>query len=439
MTKHLKIFAIGAGGSGMSGLIRLLKSQGHTVTGSDQSQSEKIEQLKKEGIRIFSKHEGGNITSDINEVIYSQAIPTTNPELLGAKKHKIPTLTYPQALGKYMIDKTKICIAGTHGKTTTTAMIAAVLIAGKKDPTVIVGAEVKELGGKNERLGKSEFAVLETCEYKKSFLDIPPDILIITNIDFDHIDFYKNQKNYDNAFVQYIKMVPKNGAIFYMKDDVKTKKILAKLEKTTTTKNIFIKPVVVESSLRLSIPGEHNRRNASLAHELARHLSIPEKTTKKSLLSFSGTKRRLEYKGSVRSASNHQTKIYDDYGHHPTEIKATLSALRELYPTEKVLTIFQPHQFSRTKAFLKDFSNAFKQTDAVIIPNIYEARDSAKDKKSMPLEKLVAEISKHHKNISSGESISKTIIIAKKLLNKYDVIITMGAGDVYKISDALIQ
>ena len=430
MKKH--IFAIGAGGSGMSGLIRLLKSEGHIVLGSDQSRSEKVETLRKEGISIYSEHQAKNITPDIHEVIYSQAIPETNPEVQQAHKLGIPTLSYPEALGKYTSDKRRVCIAGTHGKTTTTAMIAACLIVGGKDPTVVVGADVKELGGKNERLGRSELAVLETCEYKKSFLDIPPDVLVITNIDFDHIDYYKNQKNYDDAFVKYMNMVPRNGAIFYMRDDVRTKHLLMKVKGT------IIKPIGIEPLVKLSIPGEHNRRNASLAYNVARYLKVSDNEAKTALREFSGTKRRLEYKGTV-TTGNKETKIYDDYGHHPTEIRATLSALRELYPTEKILTIFQPHQFSRTTAFIEEFTHAFTQTDAVIIPNIYEARDTAADKDVMSLEKLVAKISKHHPQVSPGESIEKTIKHAQEIAKNYDVIITMGAGDVYKVAHALVD
>ncbi len=415
----------------MSGLIRLLKSQGHIVLGSDQSRSEKVEALRKEGMSIYSEHQTKNITPDIHEVIYSQAIPETNPELQQARKLGIEVLSYPEALGKYTSDKRRVCIAGTHGKTTTTAMIAACLIIGGKDPTVVVGADVKELDDKNERLGRSELAVLETCEYKKSFLDIPPDVLVITNIDFDHIDYYKNQKNYDDAFVQYMNMVPKDGAIFYMRDDLRTKRLLMKIKGT------IIKPISMEPLVKLSIPGEHNRRNASLAYNVARYLKVSDNDAKEALNEFSGTKRRLEYKGTARTG-NKETKIYDDYGHHPVEIKATLSALRELYPTEKILTIFQPHQFSRTTAFLKEFTTAFAQTDAVIIPNIYEARDTAADKDVMSLEKLVAEIGKHHPQVSSGESVEKTMKHVQEIAKNYDVVITMGAGDVYKVADALV-
>lgn len=424
--KHPKIFAIGAGGSGMSGLIRLLKQRGYKVYGSDQGTSSKVEELRKEGISIYSNHSAGNITSDLEEVIYSQAVPEDNPERREAERLGIPQYSYPEALGRHMEDQTKICIAGTHGKTTTTAMIAACFIRGRKDPTVIVGADVKELDNKNERLGWSKLAVLETCEYKKSFLSIPPDILVITNIDFDHVDFYKTKKNYDEAFLTYMKMVPKNGCIFYMQDDIATRNLLRKV------KGVMIKPIAVNKTLKLSVPGEHNRRNASLAYNVARSFHVSESDAKKALQGFSGTKRRLEYKGK-----HGKTKIYDDYGHHPTEIRATLNALRELYPKEKILTIFQPHQFSRTTAFLEEFKHAFAKTDAVIIPNIYEARDTEKDKSEMSLDKLVTEISKHHPNVTSGQSITETTKTAKELAKSYDVIITMGAGDVYKVADAL--
>jgi UDP-N-acetylmuramate--alanine ligase len=416
----------------MSGLIRLLKHEGYSVIGSDQGSSEKVKLLEKEGIQIYKKHEAKNITSGIDEVIYSQAIPDSNPELQEARRRGVPTLSYPEALGKYTENMRRICIAGTHGKTTTTAMIATCLIEGGKDPTVVVGADVKELDNSNERLGHSDLAVLETCEYKRSFLNITPEILVITNIDLDHIDYFGNKKNYDAAFVEYMNMVPKNGVIFYLKDDRTTGILLKKI------RGVIIKPIMVDESLVLSVPGDHNRRNASLAFNVARYLKVQESDARRALEEFSGTKRRLEYKGEMRTGS-HVTKIYDDYGHHPTEIRATLSALRELYPKEKILTIFQPHQFSRTIAFLNDFTKAFEQTDGVIIPNIFAARDSAEDKESMPLEKFVAEISKHHQNVVAGNSLDETLTILKTTAKEYDIIITMGAGDVYTVGEALLK
>ncbi len=432
-TWHEKIYAIGAGGSGMSGLIRLLKHEGYSVIGSDQGSSEKVKLLEKEGIQIHKKHEAKKITSGIDEVIYSQAIPDSNPELQEARLRGIPTLSYPEALGKYTENMRRVCIAGTHGKTTTTAMVATCLIEGGKDPTVVVGADVKELDNKNERLGHSDLAVLETCEYKKSFLNIRPDILVITNIDFDHIDYYGNKKNYDAAFVEYMNMVPKNGVIFYLKDDRATAILLKKI------RGVIIKPIMVDESLVLSVPGAHNRRNASLAFNVARFLKVQESDARRALENFSGTKRRLEYKGEVQGAGSHTTKVYDDYGHHPTEIRATLSALRELYPKEKILTIFQPHQFSRTIAFLADFTKAFEQSDGVIIPNIFAARDSAADKDAMPLERLVAEIGKHHQNVIAGNSLDETLTLVKDATKNYDIIITMGAGDVYTIGENLLR
>lgn len=427
--KTKKIFAIGIGGSGLSGLALMLQEMGYHVLGSDSSvNNPKKKLLEKSGIKIYPTHSAQHIDETIDEIIYSQAIPATNPEQKEAKKRKIPCLTYPQAIGKYLKDKTKICIAGTHGKTTTTAMVASMLLAAKRDPTVIVGSEVKELNNRNEHLGTSHLAVIETCEYKKSFHDIPPDILIITNIDFDHIDFYKTKARYDAAFLKYMKMVPKTGAIIYLKGEKTVEKLLKKAGHPLAI------PVEIEK-IKLHIPGMHNRKNASLALAVAKYLDVDSKIALKALLNFSGTKRRMEYIGKKG-----KTKIYDDYGHHPTEIKATLEAIRELYPKGKILTIFQPHQYSRTKAFLKDFASSFAQTDKVIIPNIYEARDSAKDKASISAKKLADAVNgKNGSKATDGISIEKTISVCREIASQFDVIITMGAGNVNQIGIALAK
>ena len=428
-TAKKNIFAIGIGGSGLSGLARMLQEMGHHVSGSDSSpDNAKKQALRKIGIEIYPTHDVFHVGKNIDEVIYSQAIPLTNPERQEAKRRKITSITYPQAVGKYLKDKTKVCIAGTHGKTTTTAMVASILLAAKKDPTVIVGSEVKELNNQNEHLGGSHLAVIETCEYKKSFLDIPPNILIITNIDFDHIDYYKTKARYDAAFLKYMKMVPKTGAIIYLKGEKTVEKLLKKV------KHPLAIPVEVEK-IKLHIPGLHNQKNASLALAVAKYLDVDPKVALKALLNFSGTKRRLEFIGKKST-----TKIYDDYGHHPTEIKATLEAIRELYPKGKILTIFQPHQYSRTKAFLKDFATAFTQTDKVIIPNIYEARDTTKDKESVNITNLVSAINAHQsKRAIDGHGIEETILYAKNNISAYDVIITMGAGNVNQICSALVK
>lgn len=428
-TTKKNIFAIGIGGSGLSGLARMLQEMGHHVSGSDSSpDNAKKQALRKIGIEIYPTHAASHIDKSTDEVIYSQAIPLTNSERQEAKRKKITSITYPQAVGKYLKDKTKVCISGTHGKTTTTAMVASILLAAKKDPTVIVGSEVKELNNQNEHLGGSHLAVIETCEYKKSFLDIPPNILIITNIDFDHIDYYKTKARYDAAFLKYMKMVPKTGAIIYLKGEKTVEKLLKKV------KHPLAIPVEVEN-IKLHIPGLHNQKNASLALAVAKYLDVDPKVALKALLNFSGTKRRLEFIGKKGT-----TKIYDDYGHHPTEIKATLEAIRELYPKGKILTIFQPHQYSRTKAFLKDFATAFTQTDKLIIPNIYEARDTAKDKNSISVKKLVDAINgKKGIKAVDGVSMEKTIALCQKIASQFDVVITMGAGNINQLGIALIK
>lgn len=421
--KAKNIHFIGIGGIGTSAVAQILNEKGKNISGSDTIQSDLTKTLKLKGIKVSIGHNENYITKKHQLVIYSPAIPKTNPELKKAKKIKIKTISYPQALGELSKEYFTIAVAGAHGKSTTTAMIALTLTKAELDPTVVIGTKIREFGNQNFRKGKGKYLVVEACEYRRSFLNINPDILIITNIEAEHLDYYKNLADYVKAFNQLAKKVPKNGKIIANLTDKNIKPAL---------KGVKAKIVKINKDLKLNpkVPGKFNITNAQFAATACEEVGITTKNITKAINDFKGTWRRMEYK-KVRLG---KTKFIDDYAHHPTEIKTTLTAIREQFPKEKILVIFQPHQYSRTRLLLKDFGKSFSNVDEVIIPNIYRVRDTEKDVKSISPQDLVDEINKHHKNKAKYEnSLEKTAQFIKQNHSKYDLIVTMGAGDIDKI------
>jgi UDP-N-acetylmuramate--alanine ligase len=459
LTQYRRIHFIGIGGSGMSGLARILKEKGCKISGSDQTDSATIASLKKDKIAVSIGHKASFLPAKTGLIIRSLAIPPQNSEMLEAKKRKIPVLTYGEAVGLLSREYETISVCGTHGKTTTTALAAAALIACKKDPSVIVGANVKELNGKNYRTGKGKNLIIESCEHFRSFLNYEPKIIIITNIEADHLDYYKNLEDYIGAFRTFIGKLPKNGLLITNGDDANVRKILKNFTAAKTIlygtaknndyrleKNVVLKKDATTAgrvatkekklaTLNMKIPGAHNLMNAAAVIALASELNLNVGTAAKALSSYNGSARRFELKGIIGN-----THIIDDYAHHPTEIAATLNAIREKFGKEsRVLCIFQPHQYSRTRLLLKDFAKSFGDADEVIIPNILRVRDKSDDVKSITPEKLAKEISRFHKNAHHVNGFPKTAAHVKKHLRDYDVVVTMGAGDVWKIADELLK
>jgi len=395
------IYIIGIGGIGASALGRLFHEQGHNVSGSDMEHWSLIDDLKEEGIKVTIGHDEKNLPENADLVIYSEAIPENNIELVKAKKNKMKTQTYFEALGDFSKNYVTIAVAGAHGKTTVTAMAAKVLIEAGIDPTVVIGSKMKELGNRNSRLGNSQYMIVEACEYRRSFLHLHPNIAIITNIEFEHPDYYKDEEDYKRAFDEFISLIPENG------------------------KKITGSPKV---DFELQIPGDYNKENAGLVMELADYLGIPQENAKQSLQNYTGAWRRFEIKDPIG-----ETIIIDDYGHHPTEIKATLKGVREKYPNSKVLCVFQPHQYTRTYELLSDFAKSFKDADEVIIPNIYKVRDSEEDVAKVSPQKLVDAINEETNNARFGNGLDATKKEIHEKAADYDVIIVMGAGDIWKI------
>ena len=429
-----RIHFIGIKGIGISALAGVLKTYGYRISGSDNE---------------TGGHNKRNITSDIDFVIYSLAIPKNNPELLEARRRKISTLSYPEAVGELTKYFFTVAVCGTHGKSTITSMIAKVLIENNFDPTVIVGTKLKELNGNNFRIGKSRILILEACEYKDAFLNYSPSSIILSTLDPDHLDYFKNFEDYKKSFRIFSEKLPKNGYFMGNLDDEDVHEIFKNLQmKAFPTYNMFTystkhnhsnfylngKQIMQHGEkvgeLNLKIPGEHNRSNALAVFAICRILSnITPKNILRSLNNYKGSFRRFEIKGKIG-----KTIIVDDYGHHPAEIEATLQAAREKFPNKKICVVFQPHQYSRTKKLFKEFGLCFSKADYVIIPNIYEARDKTVDKKSVSAEELVAEIKRHNTNVIFGDGLKNTIKYLKQNYKKFDVIITMGAGDVWKVA-----
>jgi UDP-N-acetylmuramate--alanine ligase len=423
------IHFIGIGGSGISALAYLALAHGLKVSGSDIAENPTTEDLKKLGATISIGHSEKNLSELSELVIYSEAIDQKkNAEYQKALHLKIPAISYFEALGGLSNHKTSIVVAGTHGKTTTTAMLGQALIAAKEDPTVIVGSRVPAFDNKNIRIGHTKWLIAEGCEYRRSFLHLKPFGVVLLNCELEHIDYYKSQDDYISAYQDLVKKIPKNGFLVFNEDDSNCQLISEFCEGQTI-------PVseATREKITLQIPGDFNQLNAAHALKAAKQITDNGTLARKGLEEFSGTSRRMEIKGK-----KNDILVMDDYGHHPTEVKATLKALKEAHSGRRLICVFQPHQYSRTHELLEHFAQAFQNADKVIIPNIFEARDSAEDKQKISAEQLVQEISKHHIDCRWGKNFEKTLEILKKELKKGDLLVTMGAGDVYLIADRFL-
>lgn len=420
-----RIHFIGIGGIGISSIARMMLLKKARVSGSDASDSEIIKELKRLGCKISIGHKKENITSDIELVIYTIAVPENNPELSKAKRLNIRALTYPEALGLISKNRYTVAISGTHGKTTTTAMAAKIFIDAGLRPTAVVGSLLKDTKS-NFVAGEGKFFIVEACEYKRSFLNLEPKILVITNIDNDHLDYYKNLKDIQKAFSELVSKIPENGFLICNSSDPKISSVLK------TAKCQIIDYGKINKKFKLKFPGRHNLENAKAAFAISRLADIKEKKAIKSLENFSGTWRRFDFKGQTKSGA----LVYDDYAHHPTEIKATLRSFKEKFPKKRLTVVFQPHLFSRTKILLNDFAESFEDADEIIIAPIYAAREE-KDK-AINSGMLAEKIKRQGKSVLALENFDKIADYLIANTNKNDLVITMGAGDIYKVGEGLI-
>lgn len=390
----------------MSGLARLMRAAGLEVRGSDAVASGITEELRAEGFPVERGHFREHVAENVELIVYSEAIPVDNPELEQAREWGVPMLTYFQALGKWTEGYKVIAVAGTHGKTTTTAMLGLILTAAGMDPTVLVGSKLKEFGNRNVRVGGSELFLVEACEYRRNFMSLKPDLLGITNIELDHMDYFRSQTDYEQAFED---LAAQSGEVIWPDE-------------------------IAEYEGDLGVPGEHNLWNAGLAAQMARRLGVPEDFIASSLADYKGAWRRFEFKGETPEGA----LVYDDYAHHPSEIVATLQGAREKYPDHRIVAVFQPHQYSRTAALLDAFAGSFEDADEVIIPNIYEARDTEAHKHAVSVDSLVQEIAHHHDKVSNGGGLEATTEYLRETCVDGDLVLIMGAGDVGTVAGMLV-
>jgi UDP-N-acetylmuramate--alanine ligase len=431
----MKIHLIGIGGIGVSALAQYYLEKGHEVSGSDLVASEITDFLKDKGIKIIIGNSAKNISEDVDLVVCSPAVKDDNPEYKQAKKLRIKIQTYPEALGELTKEYYTIAVSGAHGKSTTTAMIGLILIKAGLDPTVIVGTKLKEFGKSNFRMGKSKILVIEACEYDSSFLNYNPKIVVVTNVDKEHLDYFKTFKNVIKAFHDFIVRLPKDGFLVANADD-KNLKIFndqfSILNKFSIRQFSISQKESVKIKKILKIPGKHNIYNALAALNVARILLVPDEITLKALSEFRGTWRRFEEKNSKFK----NLKIISDYAHHPNEISFTLSAAREKYPKKKIWCVFQPHQHQRTHYLFNDFVKTFKEApiDNIIITDIYDVagRETKKINAGINSKKLVEAINRESVVYCATKDLEKLV---KENINSGDVLIIMGAGDIYKLAD----
>ncbi len=418
-----KAHFIGIGGIGMSALAQYFKDQDVVVTGSDREESPVTELLEKKGIRIVIGQKAENVPTDVDRVVYSDAVPEDNPERARTRELGISQKSYFAMLGEVSAGKRTIAVAGTHGKTTTTGMLAKILKDADASPTAVVGSIVKDFGS-NYLHGDSDIFVVEACEYRDHLLELSPHMLVITNLEWDHTDYFPSLEALQATFKKAIERVPTDGAIV---TDPNNKNIASLLSAAKAHSIDYTK----EPAYKLRVPGEFNQTNARAAAAAARVTlpSVTDETIRASLASFEGTWRRFEYKGKTKNGAD----VYDDYAHHPTAVRETLKALR-VKVKGRVIVAFHPHLYSRTRDLLDEFSVAFADADQVFIAPIYPAREV--DDGTISSETLAERI----RATGIGATALDFDSIERRLqeVKSGDTIMTMGAGDIYKVADKII-
>lgn len=452
--KYKNIHMIGIGGVSMSGIAAILTNWDFTISGSDSSDSESVQSLIKKGIKVTIGHDLKDIAaSDV--VVYSAAIKQDDPEMLEAKRLNIPTIERADFLGELTrCYKDTICVSGTHGKTTTTSMISLCFIEALKDPSIQVGAFLKQIDG-NYKVGNSEHFIIEACEYVESFLKFSPKAEIILNIDNDHLDYFKSFENIKKAFIKYVKLLPDDGLLVINGDD----KNCLDLPQYTNAKfvtyginneeaNFVAKNITFDDDgfaefdvyhnneffekVKLSVPGKHNVLNALSCIALCNEYGIDKNSIKIALSKFTGAHRRFEFKGKI----NNDVSVYDDYGHHPTEIVATAKSLMNK-KYNKSWVIFQPHTYSRTKNLLNDFAKALINFDNIIVLDVYAARET--NTYGVTSKDLVDKIISLGKDAKYIPDFNECADYVKSNVEKNDIVMTLGAGTVTQIGPMLVK
>lgn len=451
--KPQHIHFIGIGGISMSGLAEVLLGRGFTVSGSDSHDSDLISNLRAHGAAITIGQKAGNITPDIDVVVYTAAVRPGNPEYDQAVASGLPMLSRAELLGEMMQNySVSIAVAGTHGKTTTTSMVSHVFLAGNYDPTISVGGILPSIGG-NIRVGNSETFITEACEYTNSFLSLIPKIGMILNVDADHLDFFKDLDDIANSFHIFASQIPEDGFLVINRDTRKFEEVTKDLACRIVTYSLESDADYTAGEIEhdefgcgnfncyengtllghfsLRVPGIHNVSNALATIAAARILNIPADVIAEGLLQFTGADRRFEYKGKMGEVT-----VIDDYAHHPTEIKATLAAAAN-YPHKELWVVFQPHTYTRTKALLPEFAEALHTADHIVLAKIYEARE--KDIYGISSQDLADELAKYGKDARYFTTFEEIEDHLRTHCKPGDILITMGAGNVTDIGPALLK
>jgi len=447
--KH--IFFVGIGGIGMSGIAEIMLKNGYSVSGSDKELTDITEYLEQHGAKIFEGHSEKNL-KDVDVLVYSSAVKEGNPERQKAQKLKIPQIRRAEMLAQIISRQYCIGISGTHGKTTTTSMVGSVLMEGELDPTIVVGGRLKSLKT-NARVGEGEFVVVEADEYDRSFLALSPTLAVITSLETDHLDIYDDLDDLKNTFIEYANKTPFYGSIICCDDEQGVKEIIPRLNKKCITYgltdsadyhsgeisfennqslfNVHLKKELL-GSIALKVPGVHNVKNALASVVVGHQLRIPFNKIKNALEKYEGVERRFEIKSIINDIM-----IVDDYAHHPTEVQATISAAKNGW-NKRVIAVFQPHLYSRTSDFYREFAEALNESDMVFVTDVYPARE-------LPIEGISGELicdTLKKMNYQNVFYVADKNILAnevKKILQPNDMVITIGAGDIWKIGNQIIE
>jgi len=450
----LKVHLIGVGGTGMRALARMLLDRGAFVTGSDRSAGGPVERLVEAGVEIALGQKAENIPSACDLVVYSAAIHEQNPELLAARQRGCEVVKYSQMLGRLMAERIGIAVAGTHGKSTTTAMVAYVLSAAGLDPSFIVGATVEQLGGPSGA-GAGRHFVAEACEYDRSFLNLRPQIAAILNIEEDHLDCYKDIGAIVEAFRALAAQIPPDGLLVANGEDRNTVSAAEAAscqvetfaltdaatwrgENLTEDRGLITMDVLYGGQrfcrLPVPLPGRHNACNALAAVALLHHAGLDGAKIAELLPRFAGAYRRMTVKGTGRRIT-----VMDDYAHHPTEIQATLRAIRDHWQPKRLYCVFQPHQHSRTRFLLNSFARSFGAATEVIVPDIYFVRDSELEKDHISSEDLVAQIRLNGGSAIYLKTFDEIVRHLQQELRPGDLVVTMGAGNIWEVADETVR
>ncbi len=449
--KKYHIHFVGVGGIGMSGIAELLLNLDYRVSGSDIQLSEITQRLEKLGGIIYAGHTAANL-KDVDVVVTSSAIDPDNPEVALALEKAIPVIPRAEMLAELMRLKYSIAVAGAHGKTSTTSLVAAILDQGKLDPTVVIGGKLKSIGV-NAVLGKGDFIVAEADESDGSFLKFSPAIAVVTNIDKEHLDFYKDLENIKSVFLDFIHRIPFYGLAVLCLDNEAVQDIIPGIKNRYTTYGLSSQADLQAKNVRfdglqscydichhgldlgeicLNMPGIHNIYNSMAAIAVGLELGIAFTTIKAALETVQGVQRRLEIKGETDGIT-----VIDDYGHHPTEVKTTLQALKECWPDRRKVVVFQPHRYTRTQALFDEFTRAFYQSDVLLVMPIYAA--SEKPIAGVNAAVLCEGIKAHgHKDVHCVSGPEETVQLLDSVMDPGDILLTLGAGDVWKIGEQVL-